>query len=260
MSDLPDKGTATVRRFDVPHQNALLAVGRFQDLFTEFLAHARRWDAPLDDLSYVMARQGLAGAALQLSFHYKGETIGWTLHASEPSLNLFFTGSSADGTVTGRVFTEGVKSFDSSRLYVETKRPGRSPFVSSLDVTGLDVLVMFEQYFRRSEQTPTRFLELSDEEIVMIRGLPDVDRDWIEALDRNEARSILAGSGRPLDERIFRFHCGCTGERIAQALEMFWREKPEELFQGEPGVETLCPRCGARWWIDRDFFEGVRGA
>ena len=166
----PDRGIAHVRRFDVPGQNAILAVGDFHDLFAEFLAHSRRYDSDVDDLSYVMARQGLAGAALQLAFRHKGESVGWTINVTEPALNLFITGSSAAATVTGRVFTEGVKSLESSRLFVETKRAGRpQPFLSSLDVEGLDVLLMFEQYFRRSEQTPARFLELSDEEIEQLK-------------------------------------------------------------------------------------------
>jgi hypothetical protein len=37
-------------------------------------------------------------------------------------------------------------------------------------------------------------------------------------------------------------------------LRVIYASDPGDLFRGEPGVETFCPRCGARWWVERDLF------
>ena len=34
-----------------------------------------------------------------------------------------------------------------------------------------------------------------------------------------------------------------------------WGKQPDELFQGDDGVEALCPRCGTRWWLTRELFD-----
>ncbi len=231
-----------------------MAVGDFGDLFEEYRAHVRRWDLDVDDLTYVMMRQALAGAALQLSFKKGPETVGWTLNIKKPALNLFIASNTDTCTVTGRAFTEGVKTVESSRLYVQSMRPLLGPSNSVIEVDGLDVLEIYEQYFDRSVQTATRFLELSDEEIVMIQGLPRVDPDWIRSLTREDAAALVAAEVEPVEERTFRFLCGCDGEKVARALTGIWGHDPDELFRGEEGVEVLCPRCGVRWWIDRDSF------
>ena len=57
---------------------------------------------------------------------------------------------------------------------------------------------------------------------------------------------------RVLETRKFRFHCGCTLDRILPALGS-WREQPEELFQGESEIIIQCPRCAAKFTVTRDM-------
>jgi redox-regulated HSP33 family molecular chaperone len=127
-------------------------------------------------------------------------------------------------------------------------------------VEGLDVFLILEQFFRQSEQVPARFLELSDTRMVMVQGLPRSDAGWIRGLERDEAEELLEAEPEPIETRGFRLHCGCDGDRMARALVQFFRVHPEGLFEGEDGAETSCPRCGARWWIDRDLFERTAAA
>ena len=254
MTDSRPGGVAVVERYILREHNAVLAVADFSDLFEEFRRHTRRWDSEIEPLTEVMMRQGLAGAVLQLSFKVPYESIGWTLNFHKPPINCFITGSSVQATVTGRVFTEGVQTVDNSRLYVQIHRPGSDPSQTVLDVQGLDVLEIFEQYFERSVQTSARFLELTDEKIAMVQGLPRVDLQWLAGLDSERVRGLLDARPESVESKEFRFDCGCDAQRVVHAMHRFFSGDIEGLFQGEEGVEALCPRCGVRYWIERTYY------
>lgn len=248
-----------VRRHLLRDRSAVVAHGDFTPLFEEFLAHARRWEMDVDPLSGVMMRQALGGAGLQLAFRKQAESMAWTVNVPEPPRNLFVVGRAGEGALTGRVFTEGIKTGDGARMHVEAVRRNAEPSRTWVDVEGLDLLVMYQQYFERSEQIPTRFFELEhDLHMTMVQALPGADSQWVRDVTREEIGETLARSPEVLDTHEVHLHCGCTGEKIATALATFWRDDPEALFQGEPGVETLCPRCGVHWWIERALYEARR--
>jgi len=133
-----------------------------------------------------MMRQGLGAAALYLAFRPHDEAVGFTLNFRTPPINIFITGDGAASTVTGRAFTEGVRTAETSRLFVQSQRPGQDQIQSLVEVEGLDVLDVFEQYYSRSEQAPARFFELSDDHFISIMSLPDSDVDWLQGLDREQ--------------------------------------------------------------------------
>jgi molecular chaperone Hsp33 len=249
-----------VRRHILRDDNAVLAVGDFSDLFEAYAAHVRRWELPLDPLGEVIMRQMLAGAALQMSFRVPEERSAWTLNLKKPPLNAFVAGGGRADTLTGRYFVEGVETSEDSRLFVERSHPKHRPSRSMLTVEGLDALVVYEQLYERSEQIPARFLELEETRMAMVQGLPRSERDWVQGLDREEVGTILDEDLETIETRDFRFHCGCDGDRMARALVRFFRHDPEKLFAGEEGAETSCPRCGARWYIDRELFERTAAA
>lgn len=251
-------GEVTVRRFLDPERDLLVARGDFRALVSAYLDHARRWDAEPDALSRTFMRQGLGAAVLHLASRPKGELVAWTIQVHAPPTNLFLTGDSAEHIVTGRVFTENVRPADRSRMYVQTSRPGARTSRSTIEVYGLDILEMFEQFYRRSEQNPARFLEVEDESFLMLQTLPDGDPSWLAGLSREEALGIGEDDMKPLGETRFRFQCGCDPERMLEVVRSMFRTDPEELFRGDPGVEISCPRCGRRWWIDRDRFGSGR--
>lgn len=234
----------------------MVAEGNFTAFFLAYVEHVRRWEVEVDGLTYTMMRQGLAAATLHLSARPLDESIGFTLNFREPPINIFLTGDASSSRVTGRVFTEGVRTTESSRLFVQSQRPGHDQMQSMVEVYGLDVLEVFEQYYARSEQEPARFFEPSEDRFLMIQALPDHDADWIAGLTPDSSADITFEGLDLLIERTFRFQCGCNHDKMLDALHTIFGADPGELFQGDSGVETFCPRCGSRWWIERADYDG----
>jgi molecular chaperone Hsp33 len=251
---VPPPGEVVIRRQIENTRACLIASGDFSDLLAGWWSHASLWDGEPDGLSSILMRQGLAAAALHLANRPRNETVAWTLNLKQPPTNLFLTGSSADGTITGRVITEGVRTEESSRLFVQVVKPRGEPQTSRLDVDGFDVLEIFEQYFDRSEQNPARFFALEQERFAAVLGLPGVDPDWLHALEIDAARALLQ-TATTIEERSFRFECGCSPERILTVMRSMFGSDPNELFHEENRVEVFCPRCGRRWWVDREQFD-----
>lgn len=248
-------GMVTVERFVEHDQGALVAYGSFGPFFQAWNEHALRWEVPTDGLTSVMMHQGLAATTLHLSCRPVDEVLGLTINIKDPAINLFFTGDASQASVTGRAFLESVQAAESSRLFVQTAHR-KGTHESALDVTGLDVLGIYEQYYARSIQTPCKFYELPDNHTYcMIQGLPELNRDWYQELNRDAAAALVEAPYRLLDRREFRFFCGCSPEKLMEALVGMFRDKPQELFQGDAGVEAHCPRCGTRWWIERQAFD-----
>jgi len=243
------------RRFDRGRQ-VILADGDFTQVFEAYHEHVERWELALDPFHVTLMRQGLAATALHLSGRPYDESVGFTLNFREPPTNLFLTGDAAQSTIVGRAFTDGVATAESSRFSVQSMRPGQPPFQSLIDVQGLDVLEVFEQYYRRSEQAPARFFELSGNRFLMIQALPDADNEWLTGLDPARADDIDLSADELLFTRRIRFQCGCNPSRMLGMLRTIYAGRPDELFQGDDGVETFCPRCGGRWWIEAKDFPG----
>ena len=125
---------------------------------------------------------------------------------------------------------------------------------SALNVDGIDVLEVYEQFFRSSEQAPARFLEIDATRFGMVMGLPESDPHWIAGLDAG-ALAGLHAEAAPLDEREFHLQCGCSPDRVAGTLARMFAKQADEFFAGQPVVEALCPRCGARHLLDRRTFD-----
>jgi len=252
-------GETTIRRSLDEHRVLSLAEGRFEPIFRAYDEHVRRWELPADGLTMSLAHDGLAAMALHLSTRPLDETVGVTINIHSPPLNLFLGGDAEDHRVTARAFTDDVRTASSNRLFVESYRPEIGPTLSSMDVLGVDVFAMFEEYYTRSEQLHARFVSLDDDRYGLVQALPDGGRERLEAMTREDATLLFHGPQNFLEERPIRFLCGCTPERIVRVLREMFREREADLFHGEPGVEAFCPRCGARWWIERTKYEGATG-
>ncbi len=254
MPVVPPPGEVVIRRQIENARACLIASGDFGDLLAGWWRHASLWEGEPDGLSSILMRQGLAAAVLHLANRPRNETVAWTLNLKQPPTNLFLAGSSIAGTITGRVITEGVRTEESSRLFVQVVKSQGEPQTSRLEVDGFDVLEIFEQYFDRSEQNPARFFPLEQERFAAILGLPGVDPDWLHGLGVDAARTLLE-TAPTLEERAFRFECGCSPVRILNVMRSMFGPAPDELFHGELRVEVFCPRCGRRWWVDREQFD-----
>lgn len=248
-------GRVALRRYIDMQQRLIVSHGDFAEFLEAYLDHIKLWDDEPDGLSYTFMRQGLAGAVMHLSNAPRDQSFGITVHVHEPPTNVFFAGSSPESSVTGRVYTDGVKPHESSRVYVQSVRPKSEPTQSVVEVQGFDLLEFFRDYYLASEQRMARFYELDGDEFMQVISLPGAEEDFFAELTREKARAMLQDGLTLLEERTFFFHCGCNPEKMMNALQSLFGTNPDELFQGDPRVETHCPRCGRRWWVTREEFE-----
>jgi len=144
-----------------------------------------------------------------------------------------------------------------------------------------DLARLFQRYFERSEQLPTRVLLANDGERcagIMLQQLPaaqaSIDPDaW------NRAGHLLAtlGAGELLDadaetvlRRLFheedvrllgaqplRFRCRCSRERVAAVLRTLGREEALASVQADGRVEVTCEFCNTRYHFDAVDIEQV---
>lgn len=253
---LPDKlGATTVRRYLDAARVLSLTDADFEPIFRAYEEHVRRWELPIDGLSITMMRDGLVALALHLATRPAHESVGVTINVQAPPLNLFLTGDAGERTVTGRVFTEDIRAAATNRMFVQAFRSATGPMQSTIDVEGLDVLGMFEDYYDRSEQSPARFFNLGGDRYGLVQALPDGGAERVRALTAKSATALFAGDLDLIETQPLRFHCGCNAEKIVAALRGIFAGKEEELFRGEPAVEAFCPRCGARRWIERATYD-----
>lgn len=134
----------------------------------------------------------------------------------------------------------------------------------------------FEDYFRQSEQLPTRLLLAADGERsagLMLQKLPGDGGDndgWARAtalFDTLGAEELLAVTGptlltrlfheeeaRQLGERPLSFACSCSRERVAAVLESLGRDEARAALQ-DGVAEIHCEFCGQQYRFDPDEIE-----
>lgn len=238
----------------VRHRNCLLLRGQFTDIYTDHYLHLMengiRYPADLD----AMLKDALAMLVLHLTARPWSETIAWTANLRAPRINLFVTGSSYERNITGRVFTEDIREPDRNFFYSQTTTPQSvEPRLSTMEVEGRDPISWVEQFYSQSEQRPARAFRLEDENFVLIAAQPDADLEWLAGLDEEQVAAIdTTEETSILETRFFRFHCGCTLEKILPVLGS-WRERPDELFHDAETITVQCPRCAASYLITRDM-------
>jgi molecular chaperone Hsp33 len=232
----------------------MFATGDFSSMFRAWHEHAVRWELDIDGLGEIMMHQALAGAALQLAFRVPEESTAWTLNFSQPPANVFVSGGGIENALTGRYYTEGVQDIGFNRLFVQRAHPRKETQRSVLQVQGLDLLIIFEQFFRDSEQATAHLVEHSPTRFSMVLPLPQEDSSWLSGLDPDEI-ARLEKEAEPLDERDFVFRCGCSPEKVGAILSRMFADQADEFFSGESTVEAVCPRCGARHLLDRATFD-----
>lgn len=240
----------------IRHRNCLLLRGQFTPIYTDYylhlmqhqIKHAQALDQQLKDL--------LALFCLHIVARPWHETHAWTLSLRAPRVNFFITGSSVNEQLTGRLFTEDVREPDRNYFYsqiLETKTSETRR--STLEIDGSSPLHWIEQYYTQSEQRPCRAFDLGDENFALITAQPDFDEEWFASLTTEMINSIGHDEQtKTLETRKFRFHCGCTLDRIFPIIGS-WRERPDELFAGEDSIAITCPRCAANYLITRQQFD-----
>jgi molecular chaperone Hsp33 len=238
----------------VRHRNALMVRGQFTPIYTDYYLHLMQHGIRHSEEIDQILKDALAVLALHLTARPWAETIAWTANLRAPRINLFVTGGSVAESITGRIFTEDVREPDRNLFYAQTTTlQGTEPSVSTMEVNGKDPVSWISQYYEQSEQRPARAFRLDDENFVLIAAQPDCDLEWLAGLDEDAVANIEQTEElNPLENRRFRFHCGCTLDKILPILGS-WRERPDELFEEADEITIQCPRCAARYAVTRDM-------
>ena len=238
----------------------------------------------------------LLGEALAASALFTGHTkvdgrLSIQLRTHGP-LRTLFAECTAAGTVRGIVRVDpdgGAVSRDVSELGTGSvlaitienpPAPGRRDPVRYQGLVGLEsnsLAGAFEEYFRQSEQLPTRLLLATDGDHaagLMLQKLPGDEGDQ-DGWDRSSALfDTLSGTEllevpatllltrlfhedgvQLLGERELRFGCSCSAERVEAMLVSLGREEALAAAAASdiPGVaEITCEFCGEQYHIEEE--------
>ena len=251
--EVPEEFTKVESIF-VRHRNALLVRGQFTPIYTDYylhlMQHGIRPPVELDQ----MLKDTLALLVLHLVARPWAESIAWTANLRAPRINLFVTGSSFEEAITGRVFTEDVREPDRNFFYAQTTTvESKQARLSTLEIEGKDPILWLSQYYDQSEQRPGRAFRLEDENFAIVAAQPDCDLEWLASLDAAAVAQITATEETTLlESRRFRFHCGCTLDKILPILGG-WKDRLDELFEGDEFINIQCPRCAAKYRVTREM-------
>ena len=254
--DQPADAGLEVRTHFVRSRNVLLARADFSPLYVDYYLHlsdhALRPAAAHDALF----KRALAGFVLHAASRPWNEHMAWTINFQDPLLNVFVTGDNQTGAVTGRIFTENVKTLPSPLFYSDVIRGRQPKRRSAVEVQGADPLAAAETFYAQSEQRRGRYFQVEEEVFAFAVEHPDCDVDWLAALTVEEMRTVdQTEDVALLERRMVRWHCGCNQGRMLEVLAPVFQTEPEELFDGRETLEMRCPRCAARHLITREALE-----
>lgn len=249
----PIEEYSKIQSIYIRHRNCLAIKGKFAPVFTDYylnlMQHGITQHKELDG----MLKELLAYFTLHMVARPWKERQAWTVTLRTPRCNLFVTGSSWEKSVVGRVFTENVRETDHAKLFVQTYDEQTEARTSSIALNSNMPAEWVEDYYIQSEQRMARCVELPDEEFVLVVAQPGSDIEWMADLTREKIMDLEdKEETKLLETREFRFHCGCTLQKVLPALGS-WRNRLDELFSGEPSIEITCPRCAARYQITPDM-------
>ena len=245
-----------VRTYFVRERNALVARADFGELFVDYYLHLGQLDRQSRPAEDTMMKEALAALTLHCASRPRNETTAWTIHFTDPLVNLFVTGDNARGTVVGQIFTEDVKQDGRNLFMSDTVRGGTQPRRSVVELKDADIFPAVERYYDQSEQRPARMFRHGEEDFVMVSAHPDCDMAWFDSLDDEAIRTMDQSETLSLlEKRYYRLECGCTERRMMDVLRSVMLRDADALFGDEPLIRMSCPRCGARYMITREAME-----
>ena len=254
--DPPASEGFEVRTYFVRERNALLARADFGELYVDYYLHQGQYGyshAPEHD---GMLKEALAALTLHCASRPWNEAWAWTVHLHEPLLNLFVTGDNRRGIVVGQIFTENVKDDGRNLFCADLVRERANSRRSTIEFTGREPFAIVEQYYNQSEQRPARYFRYGPEDFVMLTAQPGCDMQWFHGLDDAQMRSLDETETLSLlEQRSYRWGCGCSQERMFSILAPIMRTDPAGLFGSEDLIRISCPRCGALHIVTREGLE-----
>ncbi|MEM6911867.1 MAG: Hsp33 family molecular chaperone HslO [Verrucomicrobiota bacterium] len=237
-------------------RNCLFIEARLASLYMDYYLHLQDHELRYTQDQDRSLKEALACLLLHLVSRPREETVAWTMNFSDPAMNLFVTGNSRPGQITGRIFTEEVREARQNLFYSQVQIPDGPSYNSMVKVEGRAILSLVEQFYDQSEQLPARFFELPDERFCVVKGMPEADESWLRSLTLPEVEALReTETVKFLETRSYRFDCGCRIDRILPALSGIASRDMEELFGGQEVIRITCPRCGLRYALSRDMMK-----
>lgn len=235
-------------------RNALLVSGDFQPVFVDCYLHLGGLGLVLRDGVDATLKSALAVIALCGATRPRNETLAWTLHFEKQGLNVFVVAENSRGHLAGRVFMDNVRSVGCDILHAESAGSSGVRRRSSVQFSG-GVLAAAENFYSRSEQRPGRFFALEGDVFAAVVAQPDCDTQWLEAAGRDEIAELVTDRRmQPLEVRRYSFGCGCSPDKIAEAIGGALLGRIGEIFGADSHVNVDCPRCGCRHELARELF------
>jgi molecular chaperone Hsp33 len=251
----PDLSATEIRCYFVRKRNCLLVRGRFGPMYMDYYLHLMQHSIKHPDRLDEMLKDALAGVTLHLASRPHDEGCAWTINLNDPLVNLFVTGATVPGRVTGRLFTEDVKDTGKSLFIAQTTRNHMQPRQSMIEFAGTDILSAVEQFYTQSEQRLTRIFRLEDEDFVQISAEPDADEEWLAGLTDAEIPKLDEAEHLTLLEtRTYVYDCGCTASRMFPMLSRLSSEDLDFIFE-DGSASITCPRCAAVFRTPRGDFD-----
>ncbi len=249
---------------------------RLQATWQEILSHAQYPDTAAE----------LLGEACVASALFTGHTkIDGRLSIqlrSSTALRTLFAECTAAGTLRGIAqLSEGADAprdlsnlGDDALLAITIENPGLDPrepqrYQSLVGLTAPELDEAFEDYFRQSEQLPTRLLLVADRDGaagLLLQKLPGDEGDedgWARASALFETlgkAELLATPAEQLLHRLFHeeqpallgekplsFACSCSRDRVASMLQSLGEDEARAAAEASGAVEVRCEFCGREY-------------
>lgn len=282
MSDLPND---FLHRFELERAGVRGVLVRLTD----------SWDQVRGRAEYPPALADLLGRTLAASALFTGNVkfdgaLSIQIKNAGP-VNLLFAECGSDGRLRGLARWAGDLADESSMLGAQPapllaitidNRTSGQRYQGLVPVEDAHLATLFERYFERSEQLPTRVvLACGDGSCagLMLQRLPgsvhaEDDADaWNRVghlLASARANELLTVAPETLLYRLFheenvrlhaaqplRFGCSCSRERVAAMLHSLGRSEAEAALRDDGQVEVTCEFCNTQYRFDRVDLEQV---
>ena len=280
---MADSNDDFLRRFELERADVRGVLVRLDESWKQVRSRAD-YPAPLAEL---LAQSLAASALFTGNIKFEG-SLSIQLKGAGP-LTLLFAECGHDGRLRGLARWQGEVPEDFSLLgedrspllaiTIDNRGSGQR-YQGLVPVEDSRLPTLFERYFERSEQLPTRVALAYDGERcagLMLQQLPNAESRDPDAWNR--VGHLLASASPaellqlPPDKLLFRlfheeqvrlhgphelaFGCRCSRERVAGMLRSLGRSEAEAALRDDGIAEVTCEFCNTRYKFDRVDLEQI---
>lgn len=198
---------------------------------------------------------------------------------SDGPLHTLVAQATDEGTIRGLARWRGdapvgnlQKMCGQGRLIFTIDAEGSERYQGIVELTGENLAMAIDEYFKRSEQLKTRIWLMSDGQYaagLMLQHLPSStasDDDWhrLELIMQTiQADELYTLPAEDLLYRLFnedqvrlykpkdiKFNCNCSRERIETTLRALGREDIDDLIEEKDSISVDCEFCSKNYQFD----------